>query len=762
MRSIYIIAAFWSLFTLSVQAQTPPGVVEGHVREADNAPLTGATIYFTGTRQSTETDENGFFRFTPEPGFQRGSLLISMLGYRADTLYITEPGHYDFILAGDATLSTVEISGRQVGTKTERTVQKVETIQQVELTKSACCDLAGCFNTQGSVQVNVTNVVTNAVELRLLGTSGVYNQILVDGMPLMIGNSLTYGVSQISGTWIDRIMVSKGTTSVLQGYDALSGQINIILRKYDTTDPLMFNAYINNFGEKHVNANTSYKAGNLRLSSALHFVSPAAIFDRDRDGLTDLPRIRRFGFYQTVEAGNVQEDGYSSVSIFSYQREERIGGSPSFDPFTHAGSREVYGQWLRTEQPSLITKHYYNWSGRQGIGLYASFQQHRQDSWFGTLSYRSVMDNLWLNAQYENIWNERHILKTGISYRHFVSNEQIAEQDPLSQRNYSGSYLKQEYIPGVFAENTLNLLDDRLSILTGVRLDRFADQRWRLVPRLMASYHLENGWTLRGSIGKGVRTINLFADYPQILAGNRALRIEEPPSPEVSYTQGLSINHSFNRGDWVIESGIDGYYMHFENQVYPDFNADPLYIVIRNARNSSRALSAQANLRLEFAQWLEYKIAYNFLDVYELTDQGKQTLPFINRHRVAQSISIRPLKKPWFLDINTNWSGEQVLPDNTGLPDPYRYPSLAPNYWLVNAQFTYKWKNWDFYGGCENIFDFRQTFPVRGWQDPYGQYFDVSSVWGPTRGREFYLGVRFKIARSDHDHHDHSDHDHDH
>ena len=39
---------------------------------------------------------------------------------------------------------------------------KTEVITKTELTKAACCDLAGCFETQGMVQA-----VTNSKELRI-------------------------------------------------------------------------------------------------------------------------------------------------------------------------------------------------------------------------------------------------------------------------------------------------------------------------------------------------------------------------------------------------------------------------------------------------------------------------------------------------------------------------------------------------------------------------------------------------------------------
>jgi hypothetical protein len=92
-----------------------------------------------------------------------------------------------------------------------------------------------------------------------------------------------------------------------------------------------------------------------------------------------------------------------------------------------------------------------------------------------------------------------------------------------------------------------------------------------------------------------------------------------------------------------------------------------------------------------------------------------------------------------------HWNGEQRLPDTKSNPEPYQRPDYSEPYTIVNAQFTYNFKRFEVYGGCENIFDFRQYQPIISWEDPFGPYFDTSSVWGPTKGQEFYVGLRFYL-----------------
>ena len=85
------------------------------------------------------------------------------------------------------------------------------------------------------------------------------------------------------------------------------------------------------------------------------------------------------------------------------------------------------------------------------------------------------------------------------------------------------------------------------------------------------------------------------------------------------------------------------------------------------------------------------------------------------------------------------------LPNTQSNPEQYQRPDFSEDYMLVNAQFTYNLDQVELYAGAENIFNFRQNRPIIGWQDPFGEFFDTSSVWGPTRGRELYVGIRYKI-----------------
>lgn len=754
---IYFIGIQLCLVNLNYSQQT----VDGHISGANNEKLIGATVYLVNQDLTAVTDKDGFFSLSLA-SFKPGSLIISYVGYVSDTTYLMEPGHYDISLKEGAALSEIKVTARGVGTGIDKGIAKIETINQLELTKDACCDLAGCFNTQGSVQVNTTNVLTNTKELRLLGFSGVYNQLMIDGMPMLMGNAFTYGLGHLSGTFVDQIMVAKGTTSVLQGSEALTGQINIMLKKYANSEAVLFNSYLNTMGEMQLNANISFEEGPFKFTQGIHFVTPNHRQDIDGDGFMDMAQINRFSMYQTLETGDVRETGYSTLSTFLFTRENRTGGMMGYQPELHAGTRQSYGQTIELSQPSLLTKHYYRWNTRQGIGAYGFIQLHNQESWFGLMQYDARMWHGWVNLQFESMWGEDNLFKAGLSYRHMHSEERIQWSKESDHRNYGGLYHLEDYIPGAFAENTLNLWDDRISMITGVRVDRFNGDEWIPTPRVLIKYLINPEWTLRLSGGRGVRAVRIFSEYPTIIASNRNVVFEQTPRAEQSWNTGISLNFGKQWGDWVLNLGGDLYWTHFENQVFPDFDSDPTQVIISNKANFSQGLSNQLDLKVEYDSWLEYKFIYNYLDVYALENEVKRTLPFIQKHRITQTLSVRPLNFPVFFDLNAHWNGPMKVPSESNVPEQFRTVSPPISYWTMNMQATYTKGNFSLYGGVENVFNVIQRFPIRGYQDPFGQYFDVSTVWGPTQGAVGYIGFRYKLMKShkEDDHTDHTGHNH--
>ncbi|MCD4729766.1 MAG: hypothetical protein K8R74_04135, partial [Bacteroidales bacterium] len=64
---------------------------------------------------------------------------------------------------------------------------------------------------------------------------------------------------------------------------------------------------------------------------------------------------------------------------------------------------------------------------------------------------------------------------------------------------------------------------------------------------------------------------------------------------------------------------------------------------------------------------------------------------------------------------------------------------------IIHAQVLRKFSKWEVYLGAENLTNYKQESPILAADDPFGDYFDSSMVWGPVIGRSINAGVRFII-----------------
>ncbi len=718
--------------------------VSGKVTNEVQAPLQGATITWLGSRKGTVTNEAGKFTINL-PKKEPYTLLISFVGYKTDTLQVSNTVFINISLIEKSTLKSVTVLGNKKPYYIAANPIKTEVITSLELKKAACCDLAGCFETQASVQPQTTNIITNSKELRILGLSGIYNQVLIDGFPQVQGLTYTYGISSIPGPLVENIWVAKGANSVLQGYESISGQINVLTKEPDKADKLLLNGYINSFAEKHFNALYAVKKKKWTNLTAFHMVQPANRVDKDGDTFLDLPLLTRYMISNRWKKGDESKWGWSTQLGIRYLFEKRIGGQINFNYETDKGSTNAYGQAVNIQQPEVWFKTAYRMNEVHRFAIYASGFHQSQQSYFGVTNYKARQTNGYANFQYEFSYKNNSVLKTGISYRHLDLAENISFSNNSLSRTYAGKYNKVENIPGIFAENTLNIAGDKLAWITGIRADHHNQFGWEITPRTLLKYEVTEKLNVRGSIGTGWRTANIFSENIGLLVSSRDIIFAEALRPEKALNVGFNATQKFKSTNVEGYVSVDFYRTNFQNQIFPDYDTDPAKAILKNFTGKSVSNGFQAEVSGTFYNKFAIKFGYVYLDVYQIRNGVKDVLPFNSNHRLHSSASFMPIRKKWHIDANAHWYGRQRLPDTKNNPVIYQMPGQSKPYTIVNTQFTYNIKKFEVYAGAENIFNFRQNKPIISWQDPFGQYFDTQFAWGPTRGRELYLGVRFAI-----------------
>lgn len=740
MKRLFYILAITILYS-NVYSQNVTGTVYGDLGTKQEA-LEGAILKWINTTVGTITDAKGIFGISPE-GITDKRLIVNYIGYHKDTILVGDLNNIKIVLSQNIKTGEIDVEGEHRSTFFDNKEAKTEIITSNEILKDACCDLSGCFGRNSSVDVAVTDIITDSKELKVLGLDGVYTQVLIENMPIITGLNTKYSISSYPGTLINKIMVTKGANSVLQGYENISGIINVLLKDEKTSDRIFFNAFMNNMLEKQVNANFTNKFGKRWKSIfSLHSTQKSNRVDENHDNFLDNPLTTRYVAYNKWNFGT-DESSTQFSAAGKLWIEDRVGGEKGFDASKDEGSGTIYGQTVHIKSGDLYSRYSRKFENGNSLKILTSASVYDLNSFYGITRYDAIQNVFNGSLIYEFALPGQNFLKTGFSYKQEKIDENISFTQPVN-KTYNGRYLKNEYVPGVFLEHAINFLDNRASIMTGIRYDYHNEHKGIVTPRMLIRYTPASETVIRASIGTGFRTVDLFNEYSTIMASARNIIITEKLEPEKMLNYGIDLIQYYNLGDIAGSINLDIYRTEFYNKVIPDYDTDPSKVFFSNTDGKAYSNIIQVEVT---SSWngFDLKAAYKYLETkYPLN--GVMTDQVLNpKHRVLSTFSYTPQDKSWGVSAGLQWFGKQKIPSTASNPVEYRRPSESEPYTLVNMQLSKNFKILELYAGVDNMFDFMQEHAVLGHQDPFGPYFDTSLIWGPTKGREFYAGIRLKI-----------------
>jgi len=718
-------------------------VIKGKVRVQENndrAPVQGAIVKWIGTTIGTETATDGGFELSRE-GIEDERLVVSFTGYNWDTVSAKDK-KYVFVTLIPYYTDEITVEGKEKTSTVLGDVGLTTKMNSAEFEKASSCDLSGCFGTNSSVEIKETDVITKTKELKLLGVNGSYTQVLIDNVPMMSGLTKKYGVTNLPGTLINSIMISKGSNSVLQGYESISGIINVMLKDKETSEKLYVNGFVNDVLEKQFNLNYGEEFGKWNTLISGHTVQKSNRVDENGDGFLDNPLTTRYFIYNKWKYTGSETDGFDLS--WKYLNEERTGGQTGFNRESDLGGNSVYGQTADLEQGDFYGRGTVQLGDKTKIKGVLTGARYDENSYYGYTDYRGKQTNFYTSAYIETVLGEHNELRLGSSYKYEDINEEVKFMQPTS-KTYDGSYGKKESVPGVFVENTSHLFDDKVELLTGVRLDHHNSHGFFVTPRALVKYEISPSTTLRGSVGTGFRTINLFSEYSGILATSRDVIISEQLEPEKALNFGVNLVQYFEAGDVSGNFIVDFYRTNFINQIIPDYDSDPSKVTFENLNGDSHSNILQAETGVNIFKNFDVKLSYKYSDVRYTQNGIEREYPFVAKHNVLGSVSYSPDDGSWNADLIAEWTGSKRLPSTESNPVEYQRPTTSDPYTMLNLQLTKRWELFEIYGGIENILDFKQEDPIIANNDPFGPYFDTSFIWGPTMGRSVYAGFRFLI-----------------
>jgi outer membrane receptor for ferrienterochelin and colicin len=760
---------FFLLSSLPLLAHAQSGAaVRGEVRETGGTagPVPGAVVRWLlpggASGPTTTTDGTGVF-ILPFPAQARPRLIVSAVGYTPDTLAVPTTGtpYLRVSLRGGAALGEVTVTAKALA-YSAKSVGSMQTISARDLTKSACCNLAESFETNAAVEVSTADAVSGAKQIQLLGLDGAYSLLTIDNQPALRGLSAPYRLGYLAGPWIGSIDIIKGTGSVVNGYEGISGQVNVQLKEPDLTDRLLLNAYVNDLGKFDLNAVASQRF-NKKWSNVLllHTDHLGNRVDRNGDGFLDLPLATQFNGYDKVKyksgTGLVAELGVGAI------RETRQGGQLGFRENEADAYRTAYGTTQTTHHYTAQARTSYTWPGRpfQSLGLLVNGTSHdftsaysfQQDS--GPRRYNGHQNTGQATLLFQSIIGDtRHTYRTGLSFLYDDYKEQLTNGDTPALLAAGLGLRRTERVPGAFAEYTYANTHN-LTVVAGLRTDYHNLYGWQVTPRFNLKYDVRPTTALRLSAGRGFRVPNPIADNAAMLASARQYYIATGLQPEKAWNLGGSLTQYFQVLGRPATLVVDYYNTIFQNQLVADMYTTPQYIVLDNLAPGARsfARSAQAEVQAEPLKGLQVKAAYKWLDVQSTYAGQLLPKPLTPQNRAFLNLGYASAFDKWRADLTVQWYGERPLAHlpADGLGGGHAHGTgtagleYAPRYAALNAQLTRGFKRLELYVGVENLTNYRQPDPIQNAATPFSQGFDAAMVWGPVYGRLTYAGLRYRL-----------------
>lgn len=738
MKTIYFLFILF-LFFSPVYAT---GIINGQVLDENEEPVAGVNIHWAGTQIGTSTDENGLFRIQQEESSNR--LVASYVGYLNDTVQVRNPLFPVRIkLSNQLELDEVVVSRRKQSTLTSR-ITTLQTLQitQDELYRAACCNLAESFETNPSVDVSYSDAATGARQIKLLGLSGTYVQMLTENFPNFRGVASLYGLDYIPGPWLESIFVSKGTSSVKNGYEALAGQINVEFKKPKANaDVFSANLFAGDNGRYEANVDaTALFTPHLSSTLLAHFSTEEKEYDMNHDGFLDTPLKRQLNLMNRWE---YKKGKYISQFGARFVTEDRTGGQTK-DALMPADS--LYRIKLDSYRLEGFAKNGYilNQARNESVALILSGSYHQQESAYGFRPYDVYETNLYGSLIYERDLSKMHRISTGLSINYDLFNENYllnlhapAGEPKISARD-------EETVSGAYLEYTFNYLD-KFILLAGLRADYSNQFDWFVTPRLHLKYNVTDWMHLRASAGKGFRNTRVLPENNYYMASSREIVIDQDLKMEEAWNYGANISFYLPLFGKELTLHTEYYYTDFNHQVVVDVDSNPYQVHFYNLNSDSYSTNFQVEASYPFFKGFTLTAAYRETDVKTTYKGVLRDKPFNNDYKALVTASYQTPMRKWQFDVTSQFNGGGRMPDADKV-NPH-WEDRFDSFVVLNAQVTKFFKNWSVYIGAENLLDFVQDNPVVNAQDPYSREFDTTLVWGPLHGRKIYAGLRYNIPR---------------
>ena len=557
--------------------------------------------------------------------------------------------------------------------------------------------------------------------------------MLTENVPAFRGAAAPFSLGYVPGTWMHSIQVSKGAATVKNGYESITGQINIEYLKPQLDEELDVNLFL----DSHLKFETNIE-GNLHLNDKLstgllaHYENMSMEHDGNGDGFMDLPKVQQYDF---MNRWTYKADHYVMQAYVKALKEDRNGGQVA-DAHNHSRDteNELFKINIGSERYEGVLKNAYIFDEvhNTNVALVLSGAIHKMNSLYGFKTYDVNNNNAYAQLMFETEFTPSHSISTGVSFNHDCFDERWkSELIPNLVK------APDENVAGAYAQYTFNY-DERFVFMAGFRGDYSDLHGLFFTPRAHVKWAVGDILKLRFSAGKGYRTPRPMLDYHTYLASSRDIIVDDNLKQEEAWNYGTTASFDIDIFEKCLIINLEYYYTNFKSQVVTDFDSDPHKIHFYNLDGISYSHTYQIDATYPFFEGFSLLGAFRYNDVKTTINGVLREKPLSSRYKGLVTATYKTPLEIWQFDLTLQINGGGRMPDGFGTFDAYP---------ILNAQIL-RWFRWgNIYIGGENLTNFKQKNPIIGCHDPWGENFDATMIYGPVDGIMFYGGIKWKLSK---------------
>jgi len=743
MKIRFFLIATLLLFSKSYSQDLLTGKVSLINNENELIPAEGVSIYWKESSTGVISDVNGNYSI---PFIKSTNLLVfKMLGFKEDVITIKNLTIYNHTLNKESNyLDEVVVSKRKnTIQKSYFKTQNIVNVSKEELLKAACCNVSESFETNPSIDVSFSNAITGVKQVKMLGLESPYLLITEENIPTIRGASQVFGLSFIPGTWVESMQITKGVGSVVNGFESISGQINLELKKPINDAPIFLNVFSSTMGRNEMNFHLNKKL-NEKFSTGLflHADNNSTIHDDNLDGFLDHPNYKGVNFFNRWQYTDF-EKGIVSFLGFKFLKNEKKSGEDVDKlniermPWLSEVNTNRFDTNFKTGYVNPNIPY-------QSFGFQLAYSNHEQKSFFGLRKYNIKQKSFYSNLIYNSIiGNTMNKFKSGINYSYDNYDETIEFVENKFNR-------VDKSMGGFFEYSYDNL--EKLSLVAGLRYDFHNNLGSFFTPRFHLRFQPKEKSVVRFSIGSGRKSSNIYSENQNIFSSGRKIFIDSKGgkfyglNPEKALNYGLSYRQGFILNNKDGDITFDYYITDFKNQIIVDWEKQG-ELHFYNLDGKSYAKSFQIELDYQLSNRLKLKSAYKNFLVKKQYVSGFKENPLTPKNRFFTNLDfssvINENGTQWKFDFTFNWIGKQRLPIHSSQNS---FKGFSPSYNLINSQVTRVFSSkFEIYLGGENLGNYTQENPILDFKNPFGTNFDSTIIYAPIMAPMIYIGLRLKL-----------------